>query len=221
MKKIISFLLIFAVVFTFASCSTDDNSLSYDPDFYEDYPTGDEVETIKIKKNPVATVTLEDGSEIEIELYYYSAPNTVASFIAFAQEGVYDGMAFNMVRNGCIVMTGAAEGNFSAPYYIMDEYIDGEENEVSHTYGAVSMSRTSYSDTVTGQFFVLTKDQTHFDGDYNAFGYVTKGMDVIEKIAASELDEDNKLVNPYVIKSVKVDTHGKNFPKPNIIKKDG
>lgn len=216
MKKAISLLFAFAIIFVFASCgdSTDNT------DFYEEYPTGDEVETIKIKKNPVATVTLEDGSEIVIELYYYSAPNTVASFIAFAEEGVYDGMAFNMVRNSCIVMTGAAEGNFSSPYYIMDEYVEGEENQVSHTYGAVSMSRTSHSDTVTGQFFVLTKDQTHFDGQYNAFGYVIEGMDVIEKIAASELDEDDRLVSPYIIKSVKVKTYGTDFPKPNIIRKD-
>ena len=218
MKKVISLLLVFSVVFAFASCSKDGSS--YDSDFYEDYPTGDIVETIEIKKNPVATITLEDGSEIVMELYYYSAPNTVASFIAFAEEGVYDGMAFNMVRNKCIVMTGAAEGEFSAPYYIMDEYIEGEENQVSHTYGAVSMARTSHSDTVTGQFFVLTKDQKHFDGNYNAFGYITEGMDIVEKIAASELDADNKLFNPYVIKSVKVDTFGKKFPKPNIIKKD-
>lgn len=218
MKKIISLILIISVLFTFASCSQ--NNGSYDSDFYEDYPTGDVVETIEIKKNPVATITLEDGTEIVMELYYYSAPNTVASFIAFAEEGVYDGMAFNMVRNSCIVMTGAAEGEFDTPYYIMDEYVEGEENKVSHTYGVVSMSRTSYSDTVTGQFFVLTKDQKHFDGKYNAFGYITEGMDIIEKIAASEIDDDNKLVNPYIIKSVKIDTHGKKFPKPNIIKKD-
>lgn len=217
MKRIISLFLVCSMMFIFAACSDDS---SYDSDFYEDYPTGDVVETIEIKKNPVATITLEDGSVIVMELYYYSAPNTVASFIAFAQEGVYDGMAFNMVRNSCIVMTGAAEGEFSSPYYIMDEYVEGEENKVSHTYGAVSMSRTSYSDTVTGQFFVLTKDQKHFDGNYNAFGYVTEGMDIIEKIAASELDADNKLVKPYIIKSVKVDTHGKKFPKPNIITKD-
>lgn len=217
MKKTVSLFLVFVMMFVFASCNNDS---SYDSDFFEEYPTGDEIVTVKVKKNPVATITLEDGSEIVIELHYYSAPNTVASFIAFAQEGVYDGMAFNMVRNSCIVMTGAAEGEFDAPYYIMDEYVDGEENQVSHTYGAVSMSRTSYSDTVTGQFFMLTKDQTHFDGQFNAFGYVIEGMDIVEKIAASEIDDNNKLVSPYIIKSVKVDTKGVKFPKPNIIRKD-
>lgn len=218
MKKLICLFIAVIMVFTLSSCSkkqSDNNN-----DFYQEYPTGDEVETIEIKKNPVATVTLEDGSEIVIELHYYAAPNTVASFIAFAEEGVYDGMAFNMVRNSCIVMTGAAEGEFDAPYYIKDEYVDGEENKVSHTYGAISMSRTSYSDTVTGQFFILTEDQKHFDGQYNAFGYVTEGMDVIKKIAASATDADHKLVSPYIIKSVKVKTFGTDFPKPTIIRKD-
>ncbi len=220
MKKIVSIILVFSMLFVFAACDKNENN-SYDADFFKEYPTGDEIVTVKVKKNPVATVTLADGSKIVIELHYNSAPNTVASFIAFAEEGVYDGMAFNMVRNSCIVMTGYAEGEFDAPYYIMDEYVDGEEDKVSHTYGAVSMSRTSHSDTVTGQFFVLTKDRTHFDGQYNAFGYVIEGMDIIEKIAASETDDENKLVSPYIIKSVKIDKNGVKFPKPNIIRKDG
>lgn len=213
MKKVISIFLIFSMLFVFVACSD-----SPDPDgtFYDEYPTGDEIVTVDVDKNPVATVTLEDGSQIVIELFYHSAPNTVANFIALAQEGVYDGMAFNMVRNSCIVMMGAAEGDYDPPYYIMDETAD-DENEISHQAGVVSMIRTSSSDTVTGQFFILTQEQDHFDGKYNAFGYVTEGLDIIEKIAASELDENDRLVAPYIIQSVTVQTYGVTFPKPTII----
>ncbi len=213
MKKVISIFLIFSMLFMFAACGDSSDS---DGTFYEEYPTGDEIITIDVDKNPIATVTLDDGSEIVIELFYHSAPNTVANFIALAQEGVYDGMAFNMVRNSCIVMMGAAEGNYNPPYYIMDETGEGEY-EISHQAGVVSMIRTSSSDTVTGQFFILTEEQDHFDGKYNAFGYVTEGLDIIEKIAASELDENDRLVEPYIIKSVTVKTYGVNFPKPTII----
>lgn len=214
MKKTVSVIIVLSFLFLFVSCNSDKKS----ENFYDEYPTGEEIETVEIKKNPVATITLENGSEIVVELYYYSAPNTVANFIALAKEGVYDGMAFNMVRNSCIVMMGAAEGEYDSPYYIMDEYGEGE-NEISHQAGVISMIRTSSSDTVTGQFFILTDEQEHFDGRYNAFGYVTDGMDIIEEIAASELDTDDKLVSPYIIKSVKVNTYGVDFPMPTIIKK--
>lgn len=212
MKKILSVVFVFIVIFTLCACGKQGK------EFYNEFPTGEEIETIEIDKNPEATVTLTDGSEIKIELHYYAAPNAVADFIALANAGVYDGMAFNEVRNKCIVMTGAAEGDFEPPYYVMDEIQpDSNKEKLSHTAGVVSMIRTSSSDTLTGQFFILTKDQKHFDSRFTSFGTVTAGMDVIEKIAASELDGDGKLVSPYIIKSVKIDTHGAKFPNPTII----
>ena len=216
MKKILSLFSALVLIFILSSCGGGDKP------FYEEFPTGEEIETIKISKNPQATVTLQDGSKIEIELYYYTAPNAVADFIALAKEGVYDGMAFNEVRNKCIVMTGAAEGMFTPPYYVMDEIQPGDsENSLSHKAGVVSMIRTSGSNTLTGQFFILTRDQTHFDSRFTSFGVVTSGMDVVEKIAASELNDDGKLASPYIIESVKVNTNGNKFPNPTIIPIEG
>lgn len=214
MKRVISLILSFVVVFLLCSCQKTD-----DTNFYEEYPTGEEIETVKIKKNPVATVKLEDGAIIKIELYYYSAPNTVADFIALADEGIYDGMAFNIVRNNCIVMMGSLAEDYEIPYYVMDE-AGKSENALSHEEGVVSMIRTSGSNTVTGQFFILTKDQKHFDSRFTSFGKVIEGMDIVNQIAASEKDENDYLTTPYVIKSVKVETYGVDFPLPTIILKD-
>ncbi len=213
MKKVICIVLCLFCTLSFTSCSDSENTT-----FYEEFPTGDEIETVEVETDPQATITFEDGSEIVIELSYYTAPNTVADFIAMAEAGAYDGMAFTEVRNSCIVMLGSVDGDYDPPYYIMDELSDEDnENALSHTSGVVSMIRTSGANTSTGQFFILTEDQTHFDNTFTSFGTVISGMDIVENIAASELDDDNKIVSPYVIKSVKVKTYGVDFPYPTII----
>lgn len=217
MKKSVFCFLLAVILLLTASCTKSSDS---NKNFYDEFPTGTEIETIEIEENPTATITLADGSKIEIELYYYSAPNAVSDFIAMAKAGVYDGMAFNEVRNKCIVMMGATEGDFVPPYYLIDEIPeDGSAQKLSHEAGVVSMIRTSNADTLTGQFFILTKDQKHFDNRFTSFGKVTEGMEIVEKIAASTLNEDGRIAEPYVIKSIKVDTNGNTFPDPHIIPK--
>ena len=211
MKKTVSLILVLISIFTLCACNKTGET-----HFYDEFPTGEDIVTVEVKKNPVATVTLESGEKIVIELCYYSAPNTVADFIALAKADIYDGMAFNIVRNNCIVMMGSLDENYETPYYVMDE-AGKSENELSHEAGVVSMIRTTDNDTVTGQFFILTKDQKHFDSRFTAFGKVIEGMDIINNIAAAERDEDDKLITPVVIKSVKIDTNGVRFPLPTII----
>lgn len=222
MKKIFSILFVFVLLFGLCACdnsSNKDTNEYYEPDFFEEFPTGDEIVTVKVDRNPQAEITLTDGSEIVIELCYDAAPNAVANFIAFAGQKIYNKMGFTDVRNDCIVMTGAMEGEFNAPYYVQDEVQDDDNNKLSHVRGTVSMIRMSYSDTLTGQFFILTKDQTHFDKNFTAVGTVIEGMEHIDKIAAAEKDEDGKLTAPVAIKSVKVKTFGEKIPLPTIILK--
>lgn len=212
MKKIISVMSVILLFLMLTACS-DKNGDSH---FYDEYPTGSEIVTVEVKKNPTATIKFENGSEIELELHYETAPNAVADFIALAREGVYDGVALDQVRNNCIIMLGAADGAFKAPYYVMDEINTGD-NKLSHTAGVVSMVRESKSNSLTGQFFILTKDQTHFDSMFTSFGTITSGMDVVEQLAASEKDDRGYLTSPYTIKSVSVKTYGVKFPNPTII----
>lgn len=222
MKKIIAVLLLILIVaLFFCGCgdNTDGNHGSEAPSFFDEFPTGEEIETVSITQNPVASIKLTDGSEIIIELYYYTSPNAVADFITLADEGIYNGMALNEVRNNCIIMLGSVEGEFDPPYYVMDETNADEEHTLSHKKGVVSMVRTSNADTLTGQFFILTEDQTHFDNRFTPIGVITSGLDIAEKIAASEKDENDKLVNPYIIESVKIEKYGADFPRPTIIMK--
>ncbi len=219
MKKIISILIVTIMILGLCACAKEDENTEnfYNDSFYDEFPTGEEIFTVEIDKNPQAVLTLTDGSEIVIELCYESAPNAVANFIAFADEKIYDKMGFTDVRNDCIVMTGAIDGEFTPPYYVQDE--NGDSNKLSHVRGTVSMIRTSYSDTLTGQFFILTKDQTHFDSRFTAFGTVIEGLENVDKIAASEKDDNGKVIVPVGIEKVKVKTFGAKIPLPTIIRK--
>mgnify|MGYP003311899732 CR=1 FL=1 len=215
MKKLLCLALAFVMLFGLTACKGNDDGYFKD-DFYEEFPTGDEIYTVEIDRNPEVTITLSDGSEIVIELCYDAAPNAVASFLAYAKEDIYESMAFTEVRNSCIVMTDVPDGDFVSPFYTMDET---ENNSLSHTRGTVSMIRTTSDNTLTGRFFVLTKDQVHFDNNFTAFGKVIEGMEIIDAIAASEVDDDYKIAEPLSITKVSVKTFGEKIPNPTIILK--
>lgn len=213
MKKTVSIILVLVMCMSLTACKN-----TPDEDFYKEYPTGDEIFTIEIDRNPEATVKLSDGSSIKIELYYETAPNAVANFIAFAEEKVYNTMCFSEVRNNCILMTGYQSPDNSAPYYVQDEIQDKDDVKLTHERGTVSMIRTSGSDTLTGQFFILTKDQKHFDNTFTAFGKVTEGMDIVDALITAE-NTEGKFTSPVTIESVSVKTFGQDFPLPTIILK--
>lgn len=215
MKKIICIALTLVMLFGLTACKGNDDGYFKD-DFYEEFPTGDEIYTVEIDRNPEVTITLSDDSEIVIELCYDAAPNAVASFLAYAKEDIYESMAFTEVRNSCIVMTDVPGADFVSPFYTMDET---ENNTLTHERGTVSMLRTTSADTLTGRFFILTKDQKHFDNNFTAFGKVIEGMEIIDAIAASEVDKDYKVAEPLTIEKVSVKTFGAKIPDPTIILK--
>ena len=216
MKRIICMLLTLIMLLTLCSCGKKEEEKHYDPNFYEEYPTGEEIVTVKVRKNPRATITLTDDTVIEIELCYDVAPNAVANFIAFANENIYDKMGFTQVKNNCIVMTDTLAGEFEPPYYVQDE-LQKDEIELSHVRGTVSMIRMSKSNSLTGQFFILTADQKHFDKNFTAFGTVIKGIENIDKLAMAAKDEDGLILEPVGIKDVSIKTYGTEIPAPTII----
>ncbi len=218
MKKIISLLLALFIVASLTACSNDKQKTDNDGNFYDEFPTGDEIVTVILEKNPVATIELTDGEKIVIELCYDAAPNTVASFIAYVNADAYEGFGFTEVRNSEIVMANVIEGEYSAPFYTMDEY---ENNTLSHLRGTVTMNRPSKADKVTGRFSILTADKRHFDNYCTAFGRVIEGMEHVDKLAAIEVNtEDYLYETPVEIKSITVDTFGQEIPDPVIIRKD-
>ena len=92
------------------------------------------------------------------------------------------------------------KGEFSA---------NGVENNLSHERGVISMARSRDNNSASSQFFIMHADNTYLDGQYAAFGKVTEGMDVVDKIADVEVtkglsEEVSSPVEPVVIEYIKI-----------------
>ncbi|MDD7520600.1 MAG: peptidylprolyl isomerase, partial [Lachnoclostridium sp.] len=133
-------------------------------------------------KNPVVTITMENGDNIKVELYPEIAPNTVNNFISLVNKKFYDGLIFHRVIEGFMIQGGCPEGiGIGGPgYQIKGEFAaNGFANDLKHSAGVISMARAQHPDSAGSQFFIMHKDAPHLDGSYAAFGKVIEGMDVV------------------------------------------
>lgn len=141
-----------------------------------------------------AGIDIKDYGSIEIELDADTAPITVTNFVKLAQDGFYDGLTFWRIIDGFMMQGGDPKGNGTGG---ADETIKGEfssngvKNDISHTRGTISMARSSDPDSASSQFFIVQSDSTFLDGDYAAFGHVTEGMDVVDKICKDAAPTDD------------------------------
>lgn len=168
-------------------------------------------------ENPVVTITMENGDVIKAELYPEIAPNTVNNFISLINKGFYDGVGFHRVIKNFMLQGGDPDGNGTGGpgYSIKGEFSsNGFKNDLKHTAGVLSMARTMFPDSAGSQFFIMHKDAPHLDGEYAAFGKVTEGMDVVNKIAEVATDYSDKPLEPQVMKTVTVETFGVDYPEP-------
>ena len=171
-------------------------------------------------KNPIVTITMKDGSVIKAELYPEIAPNTVNNFISLINHNFYDGVIFHRVIKGFMLQGGDPDGTgMGGPgYSIKGEFSqNGFENNLLHTEGVLSMARTQIPDSAGSQFFIMHKNAPHLDGAYAAFGKVTEGMDVVNKIAETETDWMDRPTTDQVMETVTVETFGVDYPEPEII----
>ncbi len=167
--------------------------------------------------NPIVTITMEDGGVIKAELYPDIAPNTVNNFISLIKKNFYDGVIFHRVINGFMLQGGDPDGvGTGGPgYCIKGEFSsNGFKNDLKHTEGVLSMARTMIPDSAGSQFFIMHRTSPHLDGEYAAFGKVTEGLDIVNKIAECETDYSDKPLEAKVMKSVTVDTFGVDYPEP-------
>ena len=170
-------------------------------------------------ENPVATLTMENGGVVEIELYPDVAPNTAANFIELANAGFYDGLIFHRVIAGFMIQGGDPTGTgMGGPgYAIKGEFAaNGFTNDLSHERGVISMARAMDPDSAGSQFFIMHADADYLDGNYAAFGRVTSGMDVVDAIATAATDASDRPVEDQVIRSIRVDTHGADYTAEKI-----
>lgn len=167
--------------------------------------------------NPIVTFEMENEDIIKAELYPEIAPNTVNNFISLINKGYYDGLIFHRVIKGFMIQGGDPEGTgMGGPGYgIKGEFAsNGFKNDLAHEAGVLSMARSMMPNSAGSQFFIMHKDSPHLDGDYAAFGKVTEGMDVVDKIAESKTDRSDRPIEEQKIKKVTVDTFGEEYPEP-------
>ena len=166
--------------------------------------------------NPVVTIIMENGDVMKAELYPEVAPNTVNNFISLVKKGYYDGLIFHRVIRGFMIQGGCPQGTgMGGPgYSIKGEFSqNGFKNDLKHTEGVLSMARSMMPNSAGSQFFIMHKDAPHLDGAYAAFGKVTEGMDVVNKIAEERTDYSDRPLKTQKIKSMTVDTFGVEYPE--------
>ena len=167
--------------------------------------------------NPIVTITMERGATIRLELYPEVAPISVNNFISLVKKNFYDGLIFHRVIKGFMIQGGCPDGTgMGGPgYSIKGEFaMNGVENNLKHTEGVLSMARAMNPNSAGSQFFIMHKNSPHLDGQYAAFGKVIEGMDVVNKIAETATDWNDRPLEKQVMKSVTVDTFGVDYPEP-------
>jgi len=170
--------------------------------------------------NPIVTFEMENGDIMKAELYPEIAPNTVNNFISLVQKGYYDGLIFHRVISGFMIQGGCPEGiGTGGPgYHIKGEFMQNRfMNNLKHTEGVLSMARAMHPDSAGSQFFIMHKNSPHLDGAYAAFGKITEGMDVVNKIAGTRTDFRDRPMEKQMMKKVTVETFGVDYPAPETV----
>ena len=169
--------------------------------------------------NPIVTIELENGQVMRGELYPEKAPNTVNNFIALANGGFYDGLTFHRVIPGFMIQGGCPSGTGTGGpgYQIRGEFAGNgfEKNDIKHTQGVLSMARAMHPDSAGSQFFIMVEAAPHLDGQYAAFGQITENVEAA--VAVSRVPRNmmnDKPTKPQVIRSIRVDTQGEEYPEP-------
>ena len=154
---------------------------------------------------------MKDYGTIKAELDGDTAPITVANFLKLAESGFYDGLTFHRIIDGFMIQGGDPKGNGTggADKTIKGEFSqNGVENKLSHVRGTLSMARSQDMDSASSQFFIVQSDSTYLDGQYAAFGTVTEGMELVDKICKDTPVQDNNgtvsAADQPVIESIKV-----------------
>ncbi len=175
LKKILCLILaLSAMLCTLASCGKDDRCEYYD------------TRDISGRDISYAKITVKDYGEIVVLLDATTAPITVANFKKLVSEGFYDGLTFHRIMKGFMIQGGdpSADGTGGSDEEIKGEFSENgyTGNDISHLRGVISMARSNDMDSASSQFFICNATSPHLDGNYAAFGYVVKGLKVVDKI---------------------------------------
>jgi len=154
------------------------------------------------------TIEMDNGEIMTGELYPEIAPASCENFEKLANSGFYNGLIFHRVIPGFMIQGGCPKGNGTGGpgWNIPGEFAsNGFKNDLKHTKGVLSMARAMNPNSAGSQFFIMVADAPHLDGDYAAFGKVTEGLDVADRIVAVPTNFMDKPVVDQVIKTIKVE----------------
>ena len=159
--------------------------------------------------NPMIKFTVRDFGEMTAELYPDKAPKTVENFLKLVDEGFFTGLIFHRVICGFMIQGGGYNEDFQQKHTasIKGEFASNgfKQNDIKHTRGVLSMARTMVKDSASSQFFIMHQNAPHLDGEYAAFGMVTKGIEVVDEIAELPTDyQDCPRVNVVIEKVERV-----------------
>ena len=167
--------------------------------------------------NPIVTIEMENGGVIKVELYPEIAPNTVNNFLSLVNKGFYDGLIFHRVIPGFMIQGGCPLGNGTGGpgWNIKGEFAaNGVNNPIKHTRGVISMARSMNPNSAGSQFFIMHDKAPHLDGEYAAFGKVIEGMEVVDAIANTATDYNDRPKAEQKMKKVTAETFGVDYPEP-------
>ena len=167
-----------------------------------------------------AIIEMENGGKMTLELYPEKAPISVKNFADLAKKGYYNGIIFHRVIAGFMIQGGDPTGTgMGGPgYTIKGEFAaNGVANDLKHTRGVISMARAYDPNSAGSQFFIMHETSPHLDGQYAAFGKVTEGMDVVNKIATVNVDWNDRPLEVPRMAKVTVDTFGVEYPEPKTL----
>jgi len=157
--------------------------------------------TIDPKKTYTATLDTSEG-KITLELHPKDAPQHVNSFVFLSREGFYNGVIFHRVIPGFMIQGGDPTGTgMGGPGY----KVKAEFNSTHHAPGILSMARSQDPNSGGSQFFIMHGDAPFLDNQYTAFGHVTSGQEVVDKIVNLPRDRNDRPHNPPKINSITIE----------------
>ena len=199
MRKVISVCMMICFMLTISACGTKETPK----------PT-EQVSENLLKGKHHAVIDVKDYGTIELELDADTAPITVTNFVELAKDGFYDGLTFHRNIEDFMIQGGDPNGNGTggSKHTIKGEFsANGVENNIKHERGVISMARSQDYNSASSQFFIMYEKASHLDGQYAAFGKVTKGLDVLDKLDKVKAIDNNGLVEASqqpVINSIKI-----------------
>lgn len=216
MKKIIGLLLV--CILSLTGCGKEEvNKVDdYEPPKEviksEEKQLGDTTYYETNLRTDKVVLNIQNDKKILIELYPDVAPITVANFQKLVDSDFYNDVIFHRVIKDFMIQTGDATSLGREAEEIKGEFSsNGVKNDLKHDRGVVSMARTNVKDSASSQFFIVHKDSPHLDGEYAAFGRVIEGLDVVDSIAKSVTDNNDKPIKDIKIESVEfIEVVGKN-----------